>query len=139
MLDTKLLSAMLTKQLSEFSGVQVITIVHDEGILRRRDLLGCEAVSKQCRLWCHSIRKTRGIGQRHPVRCEIGVRVTRGDGEWMAVCISVARMPVAETGALFEAGITRPDKLRLGQSDTLQGRPHRRPGAFANTNGRYVG
>ena len=134
----ELIGAVLAQQLSELPGVQVITIVHDESVFRRCNLLGGQAVSKQCSLRCHSICKLRRIAQRQPMWHEVCVGEAGGDGKWVAVGISAARMPVAEESALFEAGIALSNKVSLRQSNALQGGSHGWPGAFTNPDGWHI-
>ncbi len=72
------------------------------------------------------------------MRREVDVGVVDRDGKRMAVGIPIARPPVAKPGALFEAGIALPDKVGLGQSNALQGRPHGWPGAFTHADSRHI-
>ena len=130
------LDAVLAQEQPELAGVEVVGVVGDGGVFRRRDLLGRLAVRAQVRLKAHQVGE-RNVGvPLQPAGDQVGFGVALRQDEGMKVVVVLAAVdPAVEPRALLERGVAFADEVGLGHADSAQRVAHRRPGAFADADG----
>ncbi len=143
--------AMLLQERGELACVQMVGVVGDRLIFRRRDQFRRQPQIAELALGAHIVTETRadstgrggavvtgrrdsiGLRDVEPVGCQIDLGEPLGKHQRMVVpVIRGTRRPAVESGALFEGCIAMTEELRLRHTHLLECGTQRRPGSLAD-------
>ena len=136
MLHAELVNAVVTQERAELARVQVVGIVGDRGVLRRRYLLGRLALCAQVRLEAHEVGEGRGGVALDPPCDQVGLRVALRHHEGMEIVVVLAAIdPALELRALLERRVAPANELGLADANASQRVAHGRPRALTHSDG----
>src|SRR5687768_3376913 len=106
---------MHAQEFSELPGVQMIGVIRNRSVLRRRNQLRCEPVLADCLLEADRRGERDVLAKLLPVRRQVDLVEALRQHEWMVVVVvRPTRYPACELRALLECGLTLTNELGFG-------------------------
>ncbi len=136
----ELFAAVAAQEVGELTRVQMVSVIGQRFIFRRRDRLGGEPGVANPPLRRHRVAEARLPLPRQPVRREIHLpEILRQHQRMVIAVLRRTGGPAIEPRTLFERGVAFAEKGRFRHPHRLQRGAQRRPGTLAHPDDRHIG